>query len=87
MTPVSTTYLESFIMNSIINVKDLVLWNGNVFQISNLKSNFQGFWVQFALKPTTTVATSCPQNLSECWFDINILDLYEKDEHDLKKTL
>ena len=74
-------------MNSIINVKDLVLWNGNVFQISNLKSNFQGFWVQFALKPTTTVATSCPQNLSECLFDINILDLYEKDEHDLKKTL
>jgi|TARA_R110000737_G_C14506135_1_gene472813 hypothetical protein len=72
-------------MSSIINVKDLVLWEGKVFQISNLKSNFRGLWVQFALEPTTTAATSCPQNLAECWFDISSLDLYRKDKHDEAK--
>ena len=72
-------------MNSIINVKDLVLWEGKVFQISSLKSNFQGLWVQFALEPTTADATSCPSNLAECWFDISNLDLYRKDEYDETK--
>ena len=51
-----------------MKVGDIVKYNGQTYEVGQVKTNSKGVWIQFKDSPTFPEATSCTGIMAECWF-------------------
>ena len=56
----------------------LVVYHGNIYEISEFKSDNKGYWVKFNENPESNLATACTGMMSECWYRCDYLEPFEE---------
>ena len=51
-----------------MKIGDVVEYSGVLYEISSLKSNSKGVWIQFSSDPSDEDVESVSGVMAECWF-------------------